>query len=164
MASCRALFFRWITVSINNPKKGGYYYMIYDEGQKKELSFNINAYSKPMEYSGKGAWTRQILNIIFMTPGTFPSAPEIGLGLTMDTYMDTVWFKENFPAQVKEQVSRYFPEIPFDRLIPKIADVPDSNDIVVKFGLIFNEDSDSMEVVTVAAQKVHNMINFEISM
>ena len=51
------------------------------EANKKELGLSTNVFNKATEYQGKTAWFQLILNLIFLRPGTYPSIPNMGVGL-----------------------------------------------------------------------------------
>ena len=54
------------------------------ECNKVEPSLEINSFDKPKELSGVTAWSQLILNLLFLKPGTYPSMPEMGIGI--ETY------------------------------------------------------------------------------
>lgn len=82
------------------------------EAQKTELSFLINNYQKPLEYTKFEAWGHQILEIALYEPGTFPSDPGIGVGLNKKLFNDIDYMNNTVAESIKSQVEKYLPDIP----------------------------------------------------
>ena len=129
----------------------------YGNAQKAELSFQLNSFGKPQMYSGKEAWARQILQLMFYEPGTFPSDYNIGAGIAKDTYQTEDYVRETIVPQVMRLVKTYLPDIPFEGIT--IEEVPDSKDTFI-YNLAFTTEADTIEVVTVAVSVKDGVIDY----
>lgn len=129
----------------------------YGNSQKAELSFKLNSFGKPQMYSGKEAWARQILQLMFYEPGTFPSDPSIGCGISKDTYRTEDYLRESIVPKIMGQVKQYLPDIPFAGIT--IEEVPDNKNMAV-YNLAFTDNAGQIEVVTVAVSVKDGIIDY----
>ena len=86
------------------------------EAQKTELSFLINKYQKPLEYTKFEAWGHQIMDIALYQPGTFPSGTSIGVGLNKKMFNDLDYMNNTVAEAIKQQVNKYLPDIPLSNI------------------------------------------------
>lgn len=131
----------------------------YQNHQKVGLSFNLDSFGRPLEYSGKEAWARYILELMFYEPGTFPSDPNIGCGLTNETFQDSDYIQGTVVPEIQSAVLKYCEDIPFESID---VDLPDQYPDVAIYHINFRTSASSIECVTVAARKVNDYIDYSI--
>lgn len=134
-----------------------------EEAQKKELVLGFNSFNNPTEVSGVNAWVKLITHLLFLKKGTYPSDPNIGIGIqTYDyTFIDDI--KDELQEDITIQVRTYLPDVPFDSCI--VDKTTTSNGIVLLLIIInFIVENGDLETVAVAAEASNNIINFEVSM
>ena len=51
------------------------------ECDKLELQLGINSFDNPTQLSELKAWSQLMLNLIFLEKGTYPSLPDMGVGI-----------------------------------------------------------------------------------
>jgi len=130
------------------------------EAEKKELSLNINLFNKPTEYSGKEAWANQICALMLMNPGTYPSIPEMGVGIGRYEYAFIDDIKNGLVDEIRRQVSIYLPDIPLEDI--ELVDKSDDKNAYIIFVFTFN--TGGLETVAVASRQKDNIIDFAVSM
>ncbi len=84
------------------------------QSEKKEVTLEINAFDKPKELSQVEAWSQLLLNLIFLRPGTYPSMPEMGVGIEdyqFDFLEDAI---EELTAAITAQQKTYLSDIPLN--------------------------------------------------
>ena len=130
------------------------------EAQKAELSLSTNAFNQPLEYSGKNAWIKLIIDLLLTEPGTYPSNPEIGIGLKNYEFQ----FIESAIVEIEEklqyQIKTFLPDLPVTDLIVKSENIDGKPYLLVL--VQFSTSQYGTENVVVAAEYVNNVINFEI--
>ena len=132
-----------------------------NECEKTELLFGINVFDQPAEASGTKAWGILITNLLFMTPGSIPSDPEMGcdIGQYEFGFIDDV--VEDIEENIQHQVSTYLPDIPLESIeISNGSDTGDPHILYVK--LLFSIDDSENNIAVVAAEKVNSIINFVV--
>lgn len=129
--------------------------------QKSELTFDINGFNKPLELSRYQAWGTLIAQLALYTPGTFPSDPKIGCGLTYQLFNDEDHMNNIFVPKLEKQVSDYLPDIPLKgiRFIPYTGNI--SEYAGVYFMTITFDDVDKLvTVVTAMKENSNSRIDF----
>ncbi len=129
----------------------------YSNVQKAECSFLINPFGEPQTYSGKEAWARQILDLMFYEPGTFPSDPDIGFGMAKDNFQNETYITETLLPGIKDMVNKYLPDIPFDSLSVELVDGQDARAV---YTINFTGEADSIETVVVAVENTGDHIDY----
>ena len=121
--------------------------------QKSELTFDINAFDRPLELSRYQAWGTLVVQLAFYTPGTFPSDPRIGCGLTYELLHDEDYMNNTFVPKLEKQVTTYLPDIPLDhiRFIPYTGKI--SEYAGVYFMTITFQDVDQLVTVVTAMKE-----------
>lgn len=136
--------------------------MALSQYKRIEIGFDLDNFAKPIAYSGTEAWTRQILQLALMEPGSIPSNPSIGIGMKRyDFLLEEDRYK--LAAQINEQVPKFFPDMPFSRCSVSLPDDDQDQDIIYLL-LTFNSSASQSEVVVVAVAKRYNYIDFAIAM
>lgn len=130
------------------------------EADKKELGLSTNVFNKATEYQGKTAWFQLILNLIFLRPGTYPSIPNMGVGIQDYEYEFLDDVKDNIQAAIQEQVKTFLPDIPLDSVEVSSVDYNGKIIMLIAISLI-----DNGEIVTgaVASEVTNKLIDFDIS-
>ena len=130
------------------------------EANKKELGLGTNAFNKPVEYTGYKAWCQLILNLLFLRPGTYPSIPEMGIGIQDYDYEFLDDVKENIQSNIEGQIKTYLPNIPLDSIELQSVDYNGRRILMIVINLIDNGQT----VTSVVASEITNkLIDFEIS-
>ena len=130
------------------------------EANKKELGLSTNVFNKATEYKGKTAWFQLILNLIFLRPGTYPSIPNMGVGIQDYEYEFLDDVKDNIQAAIQEQVKTFLPDIPLENVEVTNVDYNGKSILLIAISL-----NDNGEIVTgaVASEVTNKLIDFEIS-
>lgn len=131
------------------------------ESEKVELSFGLNAFNDPLEVSGAKAWANLISNLIFMSPGSMPSDPEMGIDIRQYEFMFIDDVKNDIEQNITDQVNTYFPDIPLESVTVN-TDSTQTGRVILLIILSFLID-DVRDIAVVAAEKANSIINFEVS-
>lgn len=132
-----------------------------NEAEKTELLLGINVFDQPAEASGAKAWGNLITNLLFMSPGSIPSDPEMGcdIGKYEFGFIDDV--VEDIEEKIQNQVSTYLPDVPLESIeISNGSESGDPNILYIK--IIFSIDDREDNIAVVAAEKVNSIINFVV--
>ncbi len=131
------------------------------ESNKKELILGLNSFDKAAEASGKEAWIRLIIYLFFINKGSYPSNPNIGIGIRQYDYefMDTAL--DVLPSEIMEQVRLFLPDIPLES-VNVTSDMVAGKKILVII-LEFVDDTIN-DTAVIAAMISQNIIDFEVSM
>ena len=131
--------------------------------QKIECLLDVNIFDKPTELVGKEAWIQQIQHLLFLKKGTYPSNPELGIGIqTYDyAFIDDVISK--LRDEITDQVRTYFPDMPFDSVVLVPRDHPTRREKILIMIFNFATDASNIETVVVASSVSNSRIDFEVS-
>lgn len=131
------------------------------ESNKKELILGLNSFDKAAEASGKEAWILLIIYLFFINKGSYPSNPNIGIGIRQYDYefMDTAL--DVLPSEIMEQVRLFLPDIPLES-VNVTSDMVAGKKILVII-LEFVDDTIN-DTAVIAAMISQNIIDFEVSM
>ena len=137
----------------------------HSEYRKKELQLSINSFDNPTELSGPEAWAQLILQLLFLEPGSYPTYPDMGIGLEnyQFDYLDDVIRK--LSADIIDQQSKYLPDIP---LVDVSLEPRDYNgEKILMIYLTFNSDmngNDDRQVIAINATPTsRHFLDFEVS-
>lgn len=135
--------------------------MAYGEFQKKELGLGLNAFNKPVEYSGIKAWVRSIVELLFTIPGTYSTDPLLGVGV--QTYRYTFFEKTKMilEEKINKQVRTYLPDIPLGAVTASCENVSGVDVLVLK--LTFRVSEDDLKTAWVAVDNASKTLNYEVS-
>lgn len=78
----------------------------------KEFLLEIGDFDVPKELKGIYADAQQIINLLFLNPGTYQTFPEMGVGL--DTYRYDIWdsvFSTKINQKIRSQIMRFLPHL-----------------------------------------------------
>lgn len=130
------------------------------ESNKKELVLGTNVFDKPTELNGPNAWAQLLVNLCFLRPGTYPSSPEMGIGIQDYDYefIDTAISRlsEDIPAQCRQ----YLPDVPLESVEVKSTIVDNRDILIIIFHLYYNNTIIS---AAAAAEVTNKLIDFDIS-
>lgn len=132
------------------------------ETQKKELTLELNSFGEPLELSGKTAWVSQIVSLIMLEPGTYPSNPLMGVGLKKYEFEVLDTNLSRLRDLISSQVKTYLPDIPFNDVTLGTKYYQGKPLLVFLFE--FNNTVGLSDTVAVVAEKSGNTINFDYSM
>lgn len=130
------------------------------ESEKKELVLGINSFEKPAESAGASAWATLITNLMFMTPGSMPTDPDMGCNIQQYEFTFIDDKKDEIQQKIIDQVIRYFPDIPLENVYVRGESLSSGNPVMI-VQLIFNI-SGTQDIAVVAAEKKDNIINFDV--
>ena len=136
---------------------------ILSEYQKTECLSDINGFNNPAELSGKNAWIQQILHLLFLKKGSYPSNPDLGIGLqTYDyTFIDNAIPK--LQDEIVNQIRTYFPDMPFDSVTLIAQDHPVKKEKILIIAVNFTTYSAGIETAVVASTVSSSKIDFAVS-
>jgi hypothetical protein len=130
------------------------------ESNKKEIQLSLNAFNSPTEASGPKAWIKLITQLLFLVKGTYPSDPNMGIGIQQYEFSLFTDIQDDLEESITEQIRTYLPDIPFDSVTTRMS--PTNPDVLLIF-LNFTYN-DSSEVAVVATQNTNNGINFAVQL
>lgn len=131
------------------------------ESNKTELSLQINAFDKPAEYNEVKAWSQLMLNLIFLRPGTYPSMPEMGVGIDEYQYDFLESAVEELSSKITSQAQMYLPDVPLSGV--QIAKVEHNGYPILFIKLFFNVGVDVRSSVIAINAEPRKFLDFEIS-
>ena len=128
---------------------------------KKETSLQINSFDKPEELSGVSAWSQLMLNLIFLKPGTYPSLPQMGVGIEDYQYDFLDEAVESLSTAITEQQKVFLPDVPLSGL--KISKIEKSGQPILVIQLYF-DTADGAETSAIAINtSKRNFLDFDVS-
>lgn len=131
------------------------------EMNKRELLLSVNTFNKPTELIGKDAWARLVLNLLFMKKGTFPSMPDMGIGIQDYEYefIDTAVASLN--EEIEQQIRTYLPDLPLKGV--KVSSTTVDRQEILLIAMTFDDHGTIDSSVVAAAVGKQGLIDFEIS-
>lgn len=133
------------------------------ENEKVELNLSLNAHNTPQEFINHKAWANLIMQLVISEPGTWPTTPEMGVGLGNYNFETIDTFEREITTRIKNQVAKYLPEIPLDDVAMTSKTMENSTSKYVIFLFQFIEGS-GLSTIAVATSKRNKIINFEVAM
>lgn len=131
------------------------------EAGKKELSFGLNSFNQPQEYSGVNAWARQIMQLLIMRKGTYPSDPNMGGDMDKHNFETLTKFQITILNDFKSQIATYLPDIPVADIT--LQDYMDDTRKYVIFVITFNVNNVTEVAVVASRKSSSNIIDFKVS-
>ena len=138
----------------------GVFYLAYREYQKKELGIGLNAFNKPVEYSGIDGWVRLFVQLLFTVPGTYPTDPELGIGIQQYRYEFFDEVKSELESKINYQKRTYLPDIPIGDVVLSTDTYMGNFFIVLALKMTVDSFTDTVWVAIDSAKKT---LNYEIS-
>ena len=135
------------------------------ESNKRELQLSINSFDNPTELSEIKAWSQLMLQLIFLEPGTYPSLPEMGVGIEhyQFDFMDEAINDLN--TRIIQQQQTYLKEVPLKAVQCSSAQTP-NGDIILLIQLMFNVKMGSQAATAIAVNATptsRHFLDFEVS-
>ena len=131
------------------------------ESSKTELALEIDSFDKPKELSNAKAWSQLMLNLIFLKPGTYPSIPEMGVGIEDYQYDFLEDAISELSAKIVNQQKTYLPDIPLSEV--QVTKIDKSGQPVLIIQFSFNEGSDIVNTAAAINVSKRNFLDFEVS-
>lgn len=131
---------------------------------KSELFLELDSFDKPKTTNNVGAWSQLILNLLFLLPGTYPSLPNMGIGLQLYEYEYLDDAIDEITSKIESQQQLYLPDIPLTEVDISKYYPKNSPDPVLLIHLTFttNENKSETSVIALNTDK-KRFIEFEIS-
>lgn len=133
----------------------------YDEYQKKELGCGLNAFNRPVEYSGVNAWVRLLTDLLFTRPGTYPTAPTLGIGLQDYRFQFEDVAVSELQNKIDYQVQTFLPGIPAGSVKITTEDVDGTTVLILQFD--FRVSDRDLQTAFVAVDTTSKSFNYEVS-
>lgn len=131
------------------------------DSNKKETSLQINSFDKPNELTGVAAWSQLMLNLIFLKPGTYPSLPEMGVGIEDYQYDFFEEAVEALSSAITEQQKVFLPDVPLSGI--KISKLEKNGQPILVIQLFF-DTNDGVETSAIAINtSKRNFLDFDVS-
>jgi len=130
------------------------------ESSKKELVLGVNVLNKPGERSGPAAWAQLILQLIFLRPGTYPSQPNMGVGIQDYDYEFVEVAVEKLNSIIPAQVAMYLADIPVDSIMVSSFEYQGKQIMMIQINLI---DNGAVVSEVIAVEVKNKIIDFDIS-
>ena len=131
------------------------------ESSKNEASLEINSFDKPAELSNVAAWSQLLLNLIFLKPGTYPSLPEMGVGIEnyqYDFLDDTI---SDLSTKITEQHKTYLPDVPLSGI--QISKLEQNGEPILIIQLFFDTETGTSSSAIALNLSKRKFLNFEVS-
>lgn len=135
--------------------------MAFSEYQKKELGIGLNVFNRPVEYSGIDCWVRLLVQLLFIRPGTYPTDPELGIGIQEYRYTFFDEIKSELESKINLQKRLYLPDIPIGDVRLSSTEINGKNIIVLQFSISVSDGD--MKTAYVAIDSTKKTLNYEIS-
>ena len=131
------------------------------ESSKTEVSLQINSFDKPTELNDVAAWSQLMLNLIFLKPGTYPSMPEMGIGIEQYQYEFLEDAVDEISSKIITQQQMYLPDIPLENL--QVSQYDNNGHPVLIILMVFNTTSGTQSSAIALDTSKRNFLNFDIS-
>ena len=134
------------------------------ESNKRELQLSINSFDNPTELSDVKAWSQLILQLLFLEPGTYPSIPEMGIGIEKYQYDFIDEVVSELSAAILNQQQTYLKDIPLTSVQVAPATVNKETILLIQLTFDAGRGSEQKSVIAVnASPKSRNFLDFDVS-
>lgn len=131
------------------------------ESSKIETSLEINSFDKPAELSNVSAWSQLMLNLIFLKPGTYPSIPEMGVGIENYQYDFLEDAISELSSKIVDQQQRFLPDVPLSGV--QISKIEQKGQPILIIQLFFTTEADTTSSAIAINTSSRNFLDFEVS-
>ena len=131
------------------------------ESSKTETSLQINSFDKPTELNDVAAWSQLMLNLLFLKPGTYPSMPDMGIGIEQYQYEFLDDAIDELSAKIITQQQTYLPDIPLDNIQVSKYDNNGHPTLIILMNFTTSAGSQSSAIAFDTSKR--NFLNFDIS-
>lgn len=130
------------------------------EAEKRELSLSTDLFDKPAELIGGSAWAQLVLELLFLEKGTYPSLPEMGIGIQNYEYdfMDAAIL--TLQEEIIAQCHQYLPEVPLSQVNLSSTEIDGKPILLIYLTFVYDG---KVEQEAVAAITQHRIIDFDVS-
>ena len=133
--------------------------------QKTEMTLSIDAFNRPQELSDVKAWSQLMLNLIFLTPGTYPSIPGMGIDILKYEYEYIDDIREKLSAEIMAQQQKYLEFVPLEAVRITTQEYKGSPIVLIQFSF-YIKSTNSSEVSAIAinaSESTGSLIDFDVS-
>ena len=131
------------------------------ESNKTEKTLEINSFDKPKELTGLAAWSQLMLNLIFLKPGSYPSIPEMGVGIENYQYDFIDDAIAELSAVIVNQQQKYLPDVPLSGV--QIGKVEQNGQQILVIQMLFNDELGTVSSAVAINTSKRNFLDFEVS-
>lgn len=131
------------------------------ESSKTEKTLEINSFDKPKELTGLAAWSQLMLNLIFLKPGSYPSIPEMGVGIENYQYDFIDDAIAELSAVIVNQQQKYLPDVPLSGV--QIGKVEQNGQQILVIQMLFNDEIGTVSSAVAINTSKRNFLDFEVS-
>ena len=131
------------------------------ESSKAETSLQINSFDKPEKLTDVSAWSQLMLNLIFLKPGSYPSIPEMGVGIEDYQYDFLDEAISELSSKITTQQQTYLPDIPLDGV--EISSYDNNGQMILIIQLYFSTSSGPVSSAIAVNTSKRNFLDFDIS-
>ena len=133
------------------------------ESNKKELQLSINSFDNPTELSDLKAWSQLILELIFLEPGTFPSYPEMGVGIENYDFDFIDEAVTDLTSKITEQQTKYLKDVPLTAVTIEPATVQGVVVLLIQLTFTTPAGSANSAIAIKKSSTSRNYLDFEVS-
>jgi len=124
---------------------------------KGETTFEIGFFNENVIDSGLMAVARKLQFLLVTEPNTYPSAPDLGIGIKTYIYEFRDEAEAELKLKISEQVRKFLPEVPLIDIGFEFKQVNDLNHLFIGF-----EISEQSEILIVSVKQTKTSIVSEI--
>ena len=124
-------------------------------------TLQINSFDKPSELNDVKAWSQLLLNLIFLKPGTYPSLPEMGVGIEDYQYDFLDEAVSELSTRITAQQQTYLPDVPLSGI--QISKMEHDGQPVLVIQLFFTTDEGDVSSAVAINTSSRNFLDFEVS-
>ena len=133
------------------------------ESDKLELLLSINSFDNPTQLSEIKAWAQLMTNLIFLEPGTYPSMPEMGVGIESYQYDFMDEALEELNAKIITQQQAYLPDIPLQAVTLEPYDYGALRILLIRLTFYTDVGNASAAIAVNTSPTSRNFLDFDIS-
>lgn len=133
------------------------------ESSKKELQLSVNSFDNPTELTDVKAWSQLVLQLIFLDPGTFPSYPEMGVGIRNYEFefMDDVM--SELSAKILNQKNLYLKDLPLSAVTINKTTIKGEAILLIQLTFTVSGQNANSVIAINASPSSRHFLDFEIS-
>lgn len=131
------------------------------QSSKTELTLEIDSFDKPKELVEVAAWSQLILNLLYLKPGTYPSLPDMGIGIEEYQYDFIDDIAEELTSKITSQQKQYLPDVPLTGVTVNSRIVGQIEALVIQ--LFFTTGSKMVASAVAIDTSQRNFLTFDVS-
>lgn len=133
------------------------------ESNKTELLLSINSFDNPTQLTQVQAWAQLMTNLIFLQPGTYPSMPEMGVGIEEYQYDFLDEVITELSARIISQQQTYLPDLPLRAVTIEPYDYEGLRILLIHLTFYTDMGNASVAVAVNASPGSRHFLDFDIS-